>query len=968
MNISPRAARNGFRGAAIFLALLCTVTSALADATRLSLNGTWQFRHAATAAEAEKLAGFFQPGYTARGFRPIPVPANWALHGFEEPTYKKFPNDLGPEGFYLHHFTVPTGWNDRRTLLHFDGVWDSAEVWLNGKPLGRHDSGFTGFAFEVTDGLKPGADNQLAVRVRQTPHAYGMDTNDDWTLGGIYRDVTLEAMPRERWLDSVIVQTRFDDQFRDADLNVRVMVGDEHKKVIPGNYVGPGTPYALRLTLRDMQGREVQQRNFPVPGHYGTSRETSATLRVADAHHWTAETPYLYQLRVELLEDGKVVHERSEKVGVRQVSTAGGVFRINGQAVKLRGVNRHDEHPDVGRATRREHWLQDIRLMKDANVNFIRFAHYPPAKGFIDLCDELGMYVGNEVAMGYTGDHLNDPAYAGAVMLRSYATVARDLNHPSIVYWSIGNEDPLTSLHMASLRAVKAWDPTRPVLLPWRAEHWLPPEVDIMAPHYWTARENSEFTAASTRPVITTEFTHAYGDQGFGGLNDRWRALIAHPAGAGGAIWMWADQGLKYQQRQADGSLRSTFKVTPDGWDGIVDAYRNPTRDFWETKAVYAQVYPAAAALPLAPGQRSIAIPIRNDYDFTDLGAVKIDWTLMADDRPLASGAAALAAAPHTTADAQVPLAALDAARPDETRYVRFKFSRADGSEITSRSVELLPAAGAASAAPSVASAAPAAAVTVEQGDRVTVRAGAVAYVFDPKTGQLGSATVNGRAVLAQLRPALWRKLNGNETVLLKAEERAHLADLDKYEAAAIHWNVRQEPGAAHLGAQVRYTVDGSNHFTYRYEYLVRDDGTLSVDYTVQAEVAAPWLPFVGMRLEAAAPLATLRWLGLGPLDAYPNESAAAILGVWSGALDTPAMQGVKSARWAELTDGAGTRFKVTGPGFIDTATGDGRSIRILSAVAGRGSKGRLPEGDTAVLTTGEGHAYRGQFIIKLVQ
>jgi beta-galactosidase len=175
------------------------------------------------------------------------------------------------------------------------------------------------------------------------------------------------------------------------------------------------------------------------------------------------------------------------RVGFREISTAGGVLRVNGQAIKLRGVNRHDEHPDTGRATTPAQWLQDIKLMKAANINYIRLAHYPPSEGFIDLCDELGMYVSNEISMGYGGDQMHNPALAGAALLRSYATVARDINHPSVIIWTVGNEDPLTSLHLAALRTVKGLDPTRPLLMPWRAETWLPPEIHLLSPHYFTA-------------------------------------------------------------------------------------------------------------------------------------------------------------------------------------------------------------------------------------------------------------------------------------------------------------------------------------------------------------------------------------------------------------------------------------------------------------------------------------------------
>jgi beta-galactosidase len=962
MHIRNRFTTSSINRAIASAGSLLLAASAIAAPPGMSLNGTWQFAHAATEADVRKLENFHQANFDSAAFQPTPVPSNWAMQGFESPTYKKFPGDKGPEGFYLRRFTVPADWSDRRVVLHFGGVWAGAEVWVNGKLAGRHDSGFTGFSFDVTKLVKKG-DNTLAVRVRQTYMEYAMDANDDWSLGGIYRDVSLETMPKLRWLETPIVQTTFDDQFRDADLKVRVMVGDDNKRLVPGNYVGPGEPYELKMSLLDKAGTEIEGQRFDVPAHYGTGRETSATLRVKSPLHWTAETPNLYTLRIQLLEKGKVVHEREEKVGFRQISTAGGVFRINGQAVKLRGVNRHDEHPDTGRATTREQWIEDIKLMKEANINFIRLAHYPPARGFIELCDEMGMYVGNEVPFGYAGEALDNPAYASATLLRSWATVTRDLNNPSVIYWSIGNEDPLTNLHMASVRAVKAWDPTRPVLLPWRSESWLPPEIDIMAPHYWTAQENNDFAARSTRPVITTEFTHAYGEDGMGGLDERWRALIRHPAGAGGAIWMWADQGLKHVRRGADGKLSGELKVTPDGWDGIVDSYRKPTRDYWEAKAVFAPVFPVPERVTFGGSQSSVEVPIQNEFDFTDLSAVKIEWTLMEDDRRLDGGTAALSGGPHVSVPFSLPIGAIRNVRPGATYYAWFTFRRADGSEITRRTVEL------AHVGPAPATSTTEAPVTVDQGAQVVVRSGQASYVFDPASGQLASATLDGKPALAAMRPAVWRKLNPSETVQLKAGQADRLADLDTAQGRAANWKVT--PGAGHvsISAKVDYTVDAANRYSVDYTYVIRGDGRLTVRYAVTPAVQAPWLPFVGMELTAPTKLQHLRWLGLGPLDAAPNMRTASILGVWSGDFGTPAITGVKAIRWAELTAG-NSRFRVTQDGYIDTATGDGNSLRVLSSVVGKGSKGRRPEAPSPLLDTAVGKdgppTYTGEFSIEL--
>src|ERR1039458_1827280 len=392
--------------------LLATLTAASAQASQMvSLNGTWDFALAPDAAAADRLAAFYQDGFQGGNFRPIPVPSNWALQGFEEPIYARARQ--GGDGFYVLRFQAPATLTGKRVLLHFGGVWDSAEVWLNSTPLGRHDSGFTGFAFDVTSSLKIGTENRLAVRVRQFTKDSLFDTNDDWAMGGIYRDVWLEGMPVATYIDRVETSTTFDAQFRDADLNLRVLVsgsrgfgggrggapvaggrGASPAPAAGGRGAGfaPDPGYDLRAILTGPDGKEVQRTVLAIPGHRGTARDTLLTMHVNAPQHWTAETPHLYQLTVELAQGGAVTHARTSAVGFRQISTTGGVLRINGQAVKLRGVCRHDENPDVGRATRREDWLQDLRLMKAANINMVRTTHYPPAQGFIELCDEMGMY------------------------------------------------------------------------------------------------------------------------------------------------------------------------------------------------------------------------------------------------------------------------------------------------------------------------------------------------------------------------------------------------------------------------------------------------------------------------------------------------------------------------------------------------------------------------------------------------
>jgi beta-galactosidase len=945
--------------------LLATLAVAHSQTSQvMSLNGTWDFAFAGDAAAADRLASFHQDGFPGGAFSPIHVPSNWALQGFEEPIYARARQ--GGEGFYVLRFQVPASLTGKRVLLHFGGVWDSAEVWLNATPLGRHDSGFTGFAYDVTPSLKVGAENRLAVRVRQSTKDSAFDTNDDWAMGGIYRDVWLEAMPAATYIDRVETSTTFDAQFRDADLHLRVLVSGSRGpgaggrgNAQPGAGRGGGNAppdYDLRAILTGTDGKEVQRTVLTIPAHRGTARDTLLTMHVNAPGRWTAETPNLYRLTVELVQGGTVMHARTSGVGFRQISTTGGVLRINGQAVKLRGVCRHDENPDVGRATRREDWLQDLRLMKAANINMVRTSHYPPAEGFIELCDEMGMYVLDEVPMGFGGGSGDDPSFLSSGLLRAQETIARDRNHPSVIVWDIGNENPFTALHLAMIRLVKGTDPTRPVLMPQRIDEFLPPEIDILAPHYRPPSALDQIAAHSSRPIISTEYTHAYAEDGFGGLADSWRALTQHPSGAGGAIWMWQDQGLTRTRTGANGQPEKYIQIVPDGWDGIVRADRTPQRDYWEARAVYAPVAVAADPVRFWPGQGQVRVPIRNEYDFTDLSTVAVHWSLMADDRELAKGEAKVNAAPHAIGFLALPTDAIKRVEPGVAYYAHLAFQRADGSEIVERAVELVADGPAPEPARSVSIQ-----VRVHSAKTVTVTAGTASYEFDPATASLISASAGTAKIISGSRFTIWRPLGAND-VLNQRMQSGAVADLNKYSVAVNGWKVAEEDSGVRIDADAAYTVNEKNSFSVAYTYRIGRDGALRVEYTVKPRVEFPWLPEIGMEFETAAGLDNLRWLGLGPLDAYPNERTAPIFGVYAGRTDGETAKGMKAVRWAEVASALGAGFRVEGAPYIRM---EGRKLRVLPSVVGRSEKGRRPEAPEQRLDTGLSAVFQGGFSLR---
>jgi len=950
-----------------FLIIPILLNSLVFSQEKISLNGNWKFMLAKTENEANELSQFYTDKFKSDAFKLIPVPSNWAVLGFEEPVYRGFKDDKASEGFYLYDFEVPKNWNEKTIKLNFGGIWSSAEIWLNGNPIGIHHGGFTSFSFIIDDKIKTGETNHLAVRVKQVNSNYKFDVYDDWTLGGIYRDVSLEAFPKKRWLDAIVVKTDFDQLYQDAYLKVKIMVGDRNKETLPGNYPSPGEPYNLRLTLFTKEGKEIENQEITVAGHTATNREISMTMLVKNPLHWTAETPNLYKINIDLLEKNKITQTASEKIGFREIATDGGVFRINGQAVKLRGINRHDEHPDVGRATTKTQWLQDLKMMKAANINYIRMAHYAHAQGFIELCDELGMYVGEEVSIGGAGDLMYDSSFSPEVLQRTYETVIRDINRPSVIYWSIGNEDALTSLHLTSVKLTKALDPTRPVLLPWRAEEWLPEEVDILAPHYWKPEEYDQLAARSNRPIITTEFTHAFGNDGFGGLEARWKALTKHPSGAGAAIWMWADQGIKtaiLRPKNKSSKLNEGddyLRIDEAGWDGIVDSYRNPTRDYWEAKAVYAQIYPSINKIPFSPNEASVNIPIQNDYDFTDLNTVKIHWSIREDEQEISSGSEKIDGQPHTQSIFKLPLDKLKSINPEKTYYVWFTFTNADDTEINRKAVELCPR------LKEIIPTYKAEKITITKAETVTIKTGKLQYVFNPKTGELVSASLQGKTLINNLRPVIWRKLDRSEQMVVGKQQANDAADFNHYSQSVLDWNIEEKDSEVVIKTTVNYLVDNNNQFTTTYRYTIGTDGKMAVNYQILTKVAVPCLPIVGMAADALPELNNLKWLGLGPYNAYPNKQSAPILGVWGGLNTNNETSGTKVTRWLELS-GKSEKVRIYNLGYMEHNTTKPETVYILSNVLGRPEKGRKADDSVPQLLTNSTDPFVGEFKIELLK
>ena len=451
----------------------------------------------------------------------IPVPGCWEAYGFCKPTYDK----TDPlTGYYRTTFEVPQEWKGQRIVLRFDGVLYGYDLWINGKKAGSWRSGYNTALFDITPFLnKKAAKQELSMRVISRFPGSDFDYNDDWTPNGIFRDVMLMAVP-ETHIEDITITPKLT-----GEVGIKVKVSKD----------GKGT--SVKHEILDAQGNIV------------------GTTKVENPQLWTAETPYLYTLRTTLLQKDKALQTFEHRFGFRELTIEGNVLKLNGQPIKLRGVTCHSTDPKTVKVIDEASILRDMRLMKEASVNYIRTSHYPREPRFYELADSLGFYIIDEVPFGYGDKNLRDSTFYPVLQQRAQATIRRDKNHPSVLIWSLGNENPLTEIcERLGDYVKKELDSTRPICYPQvgsyfrRFNYDFPKVADIYAPHYPTTDQIGGFYQRADRPVIFTEYCHTLGIS-FEDHNRQWEIIEKTPCIAGGSVWEWVDQGMPFGGRMDDG-------------------------------------------------------------------------------------------------------------------------------------------------------------------------------------------------------------------------------------------------------------------------------------------------------------------------------------------------------------------------------------------------------------------------------
>ncbi|OLZ67474.1 beta-galactosidase [Streptomyces sp. IMTB 2501] len=848
---------------------------ACSDAPSLSLNGNWRFRLSPTAGSEDD--SFAAEGYDAGDWAEIAVPGHWVLQGHGSPIYTNhlypFPVDPprvpteNPTGDHLRVFDLPADWPDLAeggAVLRFDGVESCARVWLNGTDLGEFKGSRLPHEFAVGPLLKT-VDNVLAVRVHQWSAGSYLEDQDQWWLPGIFRDVTLLHRPARAALD-FFVHASYD------------------------HLAGTGT---LRVDS-DVDGRVTVS-------ELGIDIATGDSVTVP-VEAWSAETPRLY--KGELDTEGERVPLR---IGFRTVELSDGLIKVNGRPVLFKGVNRHEWHPEQGRALDPETMREDVLLMKRHNVNAVRTSHYPPHPAFLDLCDELGLWVIDECDLethgfteqGWRDNPVDDDRWTPALLDRASRMVERDKNHPSVVIWSLGNEAGTGRGLTAMAEWIKDRDSSRPV-------HY---EGDptcrdtdmysrMYADHAEVERIGRGLDGGTLKrrqlPFVLCEFAHAMGN-GPGGLADYQRLFESYARLQGGFVWEWIDHGIAHPELgfAYGGDFGEELHDGNFICDGLLFPDRRPSPGLVEYKKV---IEPVGIASEAGDG----TVRITNKQDFADLSALAFSWSYEVDGEPVESGALSVPAlAPGESADVKLP--APPAGAPTGEAHWTVRAALAEDAPWASR--DHVVAWGQIPVSERRVPVVAATARPASGGGVITLGPG----TFDARTGAL---TAVGDVPLSGLRLDVWRATTDNDDGApwqpdlrygllwrgLGLHRMRHRLDAVESGEHALTVRTRVAPAARELGLSTvyRWTSDG-------------DRLRLTVYTVPEGDWPVP-LPRLGIRFGLAA-ADRVRWFGGGPGEAYPDTRMASAVGRWQSTVDDlqtpyvrPQENGARiDVRWAEL-------------------------------------------------------------------
>lgn len=909
------------------------------------LNGSWKF-HLAPSPE-EVPTDFQADDFDFSGWTNINVPGNWQLQGYDDiPIYTNvaypFPPDPpfvpkeNPTGCYRHIFSLDPTWLGRRIYLLFESVDSAFYLWVNGRKVGYSQDSRLPAEFDLTPYVRPGQ-NTIAVQVMRYCDGSYLEDQDMWLLSGIQRDVLLYSKPKVS-LQDYIVRTELDNRYEDAILHIEAQITP---LPIPSDYT-------VETMLYDADGVPVFE--TPVTARFNDRvlHQTGIKMGwavisqpVSNPQKWTAETPYLYKLVLTLVDAlGEAVDFESCRVGFRQVEIKDSLILLNGVRLVLRGVNRHEHHPERGRVLTEDDMRTEIKLMKQFNFNAVRTSHYPDDPLWYELCDQYGIYLVDEANIethGLWDDLSNDPLWLHAYMERATRMVLRDKNHPSVLFWSLGNESGVGPHHAAMSAWIRAYDPTR--LLHYESGRPGPQVSDVFSVMYPNLDMIKRVLADvnEKRPVIMCEYAYAKGNS-TGNFFKFWDMVDAFQRFQGGFVWDWNDKALLGTNDKGEkywaygGDFGGDFNYDQPNEDpqmccnGIVGPDLEPHPGAYEVKKVQAPV--GILAVDVLNGR----VTIWNKYHSLSLHHLDIHWELTEDGHPIQSGnLPPLNIAAGETGELVIPFQTPKILHPGAEYHLIIRFLLAANTSWAFKGHEVaweqfrIPYPVAAKITVPLSSL-PDVLMKAEK-HQVTVNGADFQVVFSKTEGTISAYRAQGQEILKSgPRENYYRAPTDSDLLMGNPPAPIHkwrAAGLDRLERTVKSFEAVQVSPKM-VAVSVRSWLcapDKQAGIESEITYHVYGNGEIAISNKVVINEHLPFVPRVGMELNLPGDLETLTWYGRGPHENYLDRKTGAAVGYYQSTVTdqfTPYVfpsecGGKEDVRWLALTGRGGTGLMVIG-------------------------------------------------------
>lgn len=884
-----------------------------------SLNGTWKFNFVKK--PADRPMDFFKSDYDVSAWANIKVPANWELEGFGTPIYTDvsypfpanppfIPHDFNPVGSYKRSFTLPADWKEKEIFIHLGSVKSAFYIWINGQKMGYGQGSKVPAEFNITAYLNEGQ-NDVALEVYRFSDGAYLEDQDYWKVSGLERDVFLMARPKFH-LSDFFVKAGLENDYTDGVFNLST--------TFKGNNANNEE---IEVTLLD-----DDKTLFIDKVKAGTNN--SFQTKVKNVRSWSAEYPNLYTLRIShKTAKGELIESITRQVGFRTVAISGGQLLVNGKAILIKGVNRHEHHPITCRVVPIESMEKDIELMKQFNINAVRTSHYPNREEWYDLCDRYGMYLVDEAnieshGMGYDADKAtaNQPMWKNAYLDRVERMVQRDKNHPSVIIWSMGNESGDGPNWQACYDLMKSIDDTRPVQSEDAGDA---PYTDIICPMYarpWHLKRHTNHL--QTRPLILCEYAHAMGNS-VGNLQDYWDLIYKHHQLQGGFIWDWVDQTFAIKDEKGHdiwgygGDMGFVGVVNDSNFcaNGLVAADRTLNPHIWEVKKVYQNFH--FEAVPMAGN----TIKITNRYDFKDTRNYQFSFQLLEDGKVLETGNLDVPVfKAGESVVVELPIKQHQP-KPGAEYFVNIMvltkeaMPKVPAQHIVAQEQIRLPWHSEA-----LEKAVNGTLKVKERKGLITINATDAELVFNRQKGTLQSYKLNGKETLqSELRPMFWRALTDNDLGNSAGSRLATWKEAGD-RMTCVAFNMTHEDGKVIIDAQLN---DPKTQAQVSLKYVVLANGVVKVSNSFNAESTLPELPRVGMHVLLSSDMKEVEWLGRGPHENYADRKTSAFVGHYKGQVwdqffpyVRPQETGYKTdVRWIAVSDAQGNGLLVKGDELI---------------------------------------------------